>query len=122
MHSVFVSILFIYLFLYFLLFCYYFFFSFLSFFLFFVTDIDECSSNPCLNGGTCTDQVNGYVCSCQAGYTGSQCQSRTLPTYRKIPVISPGLIKLRKGFSSSQATNILTMKRYYSQCRVASCK
>ena len=28
------------------------------------SDIDECTSNPCLNGGTCTDQVNGFTCSC----------------------------------------------------------
>ena len=41
-------------------------------------DIDECSSNPCLNGGSCTDQVNGYVCSCQPGYAGAQCQTSKL--------------------------------------------
>ena len=38
-------------------------------------DVDECSSNPCLNGGCCTDQVNGYACSCQPGYAGAQCQT-----------------------------------------------
>ena len=41
----------------------------------FITDINECSSNPCINGGSCTDQVNGYACSCQPGYTGRQCQT-----------------------------------------------
>ena len=40
-----------------------------------ITDINECSSNPCLNGGSCTDQVNGYACSCQSGYAGAQCQT-----------------------------------------------
>ena len=34
------------------------------------TNIDECSSNPCENGGTCEDQVNMYKCKCKAGYTG----------------------------------------------------
>ena len=38
------------------------------------TDINECSSNPCLNGGKCVDQVNDFVCSCQAGYKGARCQ------------------------------------------------
>ena len=38
-------------------------------------DVDECSSNPCLNGGFCTDQVNGYACSCQPGYAGARCQT-----------------------------------------------
>ena len=37
-------------------------------------DIDECANSPCLNGGTCADQVNGYVCSCQAEYAGLHCQ------------------------------------------------
>jgi len=37
-------------------------------------DIDECASSPCLNGGTCTDQVNGYTCDCQDGYTGDDCE------------------------------------------------
>ena len=41
-------------------------------------DVDECSSNPCLNGGCCTDQVNGYACSCQPGYAGAQCQTSNI--------------------------------------------
>ena len=39
-----------------------------------VSDIDECSSNPCVNDGTCTDGVNGYVCDCPDEYTGDTCQ------------------------------------------------
>ena len=38
-----------------------------------ITDIAECVSNPCLNQGTCEDLVNGYICHCVAGYTGSSC-------------------------------------------------
>lgn len=31
------------------------------------TEINECSSNPCFNGGTCQDQVGSFQCVCQAG-------------------------------------------------------
>ena len=34
-----------------------------------LSDIAECQSDPCQNGGTCIDQVNSYSCACVAGYT-----------------------------------------------------
>ena len=37
------------------------------------TNIDDCSPNPCLNGGTCTDGINDYTCECVAGFTGRNC-------------------------------------------------
>ena len=42
---------------------------------FMLTDIDECVSAPCQNGGTCTDQINGYLCQCAPGYTDRHCQT-----------------------------------------------
>jgi hypothetical protein len=33
-------------------------------------DIDECALSPCGTGGTCTNQINAYHCSCAAGYDG----------------------------------------------------
>ena len=38
-------------------------------------DVDECASGPCQNGGTCVDQVNGYLCHCAPGYVDLQCQT-----------------------------------------------
>ncbi|KAH3692451.1 hypothetical protein DPMN_194292 [Dreissena polymorpha] len=38
------------------------------------TDINECGSSPCQNGGSCTDRLNGYVCRCTEAYTGSNCE------------------------------------------------
>ena len=37
------------------------------------TNIDDCASNPCLNGGTCYDLVNGYSCSCRPEFAGRTC-------------------------------------------------
>ena len=34
------------------------------------TNINDCSPNPCQNGGACADGVNSYTCSCAAGYSG----------------------------------------------------
>ena len=35
--------------------------------------MNECSSNPCQNGGACNDGVNGYTCACVPGYVGTEC-------------------------------------------------
>ena len=37
-------------------------------------DIDECASSPC-NDGVCTDQVDGYYCTCEPGFTGTYCET-----------------------------------------------
>jgi len=44
-------------------------------FLLLYSEINQCVSDPCLNGGSCADQVNGYVCYCKNGYTGFHCAS-----------------------------------------------
>ncbi|CAM4647749.1 unnamed protein product [Lepidochelys olivacea] len=36
-------------------------------------NIDECESQPCQNGGCCTDLVNGFLCHCLPGYSGVEC-------------------------------------------------
>lgn len=33
------------------------------------------ASNPCLNEGTCLDEIGGYRCICVPGYTGIQCET-----------------------------------------------
>ena len=39
------------------------------------TDIDECESSPCQNGGSCADEVAGFTCECPNGITGPICQT-----------------------------------------------
>ncbi|XP_078370751.1 coagulation factor X-like isoform X2 [Oculina patagonica] len=40
-------------------------------------DIYDCEPNPCLNGGTCSDGINDFSCSCKEGYEGRICQHGT---------------------------------------------
>ncbi|XP_039583905.1 sushi, nidogen and EGF-like domain-containing protein 1 isoform X1 [Passer montanus] len=37
-------------------------------------EIDECQSQPCLNGGQCKDRVSAFLCLCEPGYTGYHCE------------------------------------------------
>nr|XP_005024516.3 protein crumbs homolog 2 isoform X4 [Anas platyrhynchos] len=37
------------------------------------TNIDECESQPCQNGGHCMDLVDGFLCRCLPGYSGVEC-------------------------------------------------
>eukprot|EP00057_Strongylocentrotus_purpuratus_P016453 XP_011670927.1 PREDICTED: uncharacterized protein LOC100892346 [Strongylocentrotus purpuratus] len=35
--------------------------------------INECDSDPCNNGATCSDIITGYFCTCTAEYAGRHC-------------------------------------------------
>ena len=41
----------------------------------YLSDIDECVSEPCANGATCNDGVNQFDCSCDYGYEGALCKT-----------------------------------------------
>jgi hypothetical protein len=38
-------------------------------------DVDECSSDPCQNGGSCVDLVGNYSCICVEPFEGPQCET-----------------------------------------------
>ena len=40
-----------------------------------LSDIDECASNPCENGGSCVDDVGSFLCNCSAGYSDFVCST-----------------------------------------------
>ena len=35
---------------------------------------NECDSDPCQNGGTCTDLIDDFNCSCVTGFVGNTCE------------------------------------------------
>ena len=45
-----------------------------------VTEINECESSPCRNGGTCVDKIDAYLCFCVSGYTDPECSTGELYT------------------------------------------
>lgn len=43
-----------------------------------LTDIDECASYPCQNGGTCINNINSFSCSCPRHVHGTICENGKL--------------------------------------------
>lgn len=41
--------------------------------LFQLLSADNCTSNPCRNGGFCSNTFGGYICSCTDAWTGNDC-------------------------------------------------
>ena len=52
--------------------------------IFLKSDIDECASMPCLNNGTCVDEINRFTCNCTSGYTGAVCETSRIVFKSKI--------------------------------------
>lgn len=40
------------------------------------SDVNDCASQPCKNGGMCRDLDGDYTCQCPTPYVGKQCQLR----------------------------------------------
>ncbi len=36
--------------------------------------VNPCESRPCINGGSCLQMSNNYLCQCPYGWGGKQCQ------------------------------------------------
>ena len=40
-----------------------------------ISDINECLSAPCKNGGLCYDRIGKYLCECRKGFNGALCET-----------------------------------------------
>ena len=54
---------------------------------------DDCASNPCNNGGTCTNIYNGFFCQCPDNWEGKEFDrlAKPKPT-RKIESVNKALL------------------------------
>ena len=82
-------------------------------------DIDECDSNPCLNG-TCKDLIADFECACPVNYTGKTCETKITSCKPNNPCLNNGTCKLQPqnfnytcecvpGFAGSHCENITTV-------------
>ncbi len=39
-----------------------------------LTDVNECATSPCQNGGTCENNHGFYTCICEKAFTGTDCE------------------------------------------------
>lgn len=51
-------------------------------------NVDECKMNPCANGATCVDLVNGYKCVCAPGFTSKDCSVKIISPCEPSPCLN----------------------------------
>jgi len=47
--------------------------------------VDDCSPNPCKNGGVCSDVGDGFSCECTDGFAGAECREKALEGLPLLP-------------------------------------
>lgn len=54
----------------------------------FAVDSNPCQTNPCLHGGSCLQEGDGYSCYCPQGFSGESCEiGESLGTTKKTPTL-----------------------------------
>lgn len=69
------------------------------------TNINECASNPCLNHGTCIDDVAGYKCNCILPYTGIKILGKLLGIFHSTRCLDATMIIWLQGKMSGWLNN-----------------
>lgn len=64
-----------------------------------ITDIDDCASDPCQNGGSCVDGFFSYECNCADGWTAWDCDYSNTTLYFKIFIFLGTLIRFAQIYS-----------------------
>ncbi|XP_067648779.1 matrilin-2-like [Haliotis asinina] len=50
-------------------------------------DVDACVYQPCMHNGTCVPNNNKHTCTCQEGYSGSECEIECIPIVQDLLII-----------------------------------
>ena len=75
-------------------------------------EIRPCSSNPCLNAGTCYANSTYYWCNCSTGFYGNNCQLRLDPC----ALSSPPLKNQLKCANAGKCIDAVTTYNYTCDC------
>lgn len=85
-------------------------------------DLDECESNPCLNGGTCVNRSNSYFCECVSDFSGENCQNTVSQNlcFSSCTVLCHQLAFVSLIYNPSYLTKLFSFSLRNS-CRVKEC-
>ena len=79
------------------------------------SDMNECDSNPCENGGVCTNGRNAYSCACQGSWNGTNCEKGIKIMLNCIIYLIPHQV-----FMDSQLMSIISQKKKSFEMLIAS--
>ena len=70
--------------------------------------ISVCFPSPCQNGGECVIQNDVYECVCESGYSGTNCEGKSLEPLCPVHVTQLGYITMHKRITMSLYFKVAT--------------
>ena len=81
----------------------------------------QCGSNPCLNGGTCSEDGKSYKCLCYSRFTGSRCEHDSNPCASS-PCLNNGYcVKQKDSYRCECSENTSGSRCEYVHCNRSPC-
>ena len=80
-----------------------------------LSELDFCTSAPCLNNGTCKNRVDGFECVCPNPWFGDVCENRKINRTEVSTLLTDSKVALKALLKCSRKVEVLFNNKADSQ-------